>query len=137
MAEQTPVTWEALREVIADTLGVDAEEVTPEANFFSDLGGESIDLIDLSFRCSKAFGVTPRFNKVSASDWEVDEAGVLTAESRESIERAFPLMAGKLPQGPFHWQQLFSIAAIWEIVSSTTQPAEAELSRDSSAEAVI
>ena len=87
--------------------------MTPESNFFSDLGGESIDLIDLGFRCRQAFGITPQFTKLTASDWEVDAGGVLLPESRQRIEEAYPMMARKLPGGPFQWQHLFSIAAIW------------------------
>ncbi|QDT57066.1 Acyl carrier protein [Caulifigura coniformis] len=117
MSELKVVSWEAVREIVADTLAVDLEEVTPESNFFADLGGESIDIIDLGFRCRQALGVTPQFSRLSASDWEVDETGVLLPESRRRIEQAFPLMAEKLPTGPFHWQQLFSVAAIWEIVA--------------------
>jgi acyl carrier protein len=125
MSEFKPVTWETVRDVVADTLAVELDEITPESNFFADLGGESIDLIDLGFRCRKAFGTTPRFTQITASDWEVDESGVLLPESRRRIEEAFPMMAGKLPDGPFQWQQLFSIAAICEIVQqSANQPAE-------------
>ncbi len=45
------------RTSIADCLGVEIEEVTPEARFFEDLGGESIDLLSLSFQFEKAFNI--------------------------------------------------------------------------------
>jgi acyl carrier protein len=43
--------------VLADALGVDEEEVTPEASLREDLGAESIDFLDISFRLEKAFGI--------------------------------------------------------------------------------
>jgi len=43
--------------VLADALGVDEDEVTPEASLREDLGAESIDFLDISFRLEKAFGI--------------------------------------------------------------------------------
>ena len=47
---------EWLSETLQDILGVEADEVTPEATFFGDLGGESIDLLELQFRCGQHYG---------------------------------------------------------------------------------
>src|SRR4051794_25876059 len=41
--------------VLVDALGVDEEEVTPEASLRGDLGAESIDFLDITFRLEKAF----------------------------------------------------------------------------------
>ena len=43
--------------VLVDALGVDEEEVTPTAVIKDDLGAESIDFLDISFRLEKAFGI--------------------------------------------------------------------------------
>ena len=43
--------------VLVDALGVDEEEVTPEAKLVGDLGAESIDFLDIVFRLEKAFGI--------------------------------------------------------------------------------
>lgn len=45
-----------LRTIIVDTRGVEEDEVTPEANLFSDLGLESIDFLEISFRMEESFG---------------------------------------------------------------------------------
>jgi acyl carrier protein len=45
--------------VLEDALGVDAEEVTPQASLRSDLGAESIDFLDITFRLEKAFTTDP------------------------------------------------------------------------------
>jgi len=46
-----------VQEVLADALGVDEEEVTPDATLVGDLGAESIDFLDIVFRLEKAFGI--------------------------------------------------------------------------------
>ncbi len=48
---------EKLREALTDALGVDDDEVTPEAKLVDDLGAESIDFLDITFRMEKAFGI--------------------------------------------------------------------------------
>ena len=45
-----------LRTIIVDTRGVEEDEVTPEANLFRDLGLESIDFLEISFRMEESFG---------------------------------------------------------------------------------
>lgn len=45
--------------VLVDALGVDAEEITPEATLREDLGAESIDFLDIVFRLEKAFTTDP------------------------------------------------------------------------------
>ena len=46
-----------VRDVLADALGVDEEEVSPEATLQGDLGAESIDFLDIVFRLEKAFAI--------------------------------------------------------------------------------
>ena len=43
--------------VLVDALGVDEEEVTPQATLSGDLGAESIDYLDIQFRVEKEFGM--------------------------------------------------------------------------------
>ena len=42
--------FEKVRESLVDALGVDDDEVTPEATLVGDLGAESIDFLDIVFR---------------------------------------------------------------------------------------
>jgi len=46
-----------VQEVLVDALGVDEEEVVPDAKLAADLGAESIDYLDIAFRLEKAFGI--------------------------------------------------------------------------------
>ncbi len=43
---------------LVDALGVEKDEVTPEATMVGDLGAESIDFLDIVFKLEKAFGIS-------------------------------------------------------------------------------
>ena len=49
--------YSKVQAVLVDALGVDEEEVTPNAVIRDDLGAESIDFLDIMFRLEKAFGI--------------------------------------------------------------------------------
>ena len=49
--------FEKVTTALMDALGVDEEEVTPEATMVGDLGAESIDFLDIVFRLEKAFEI--------------------------------------------------------------------------------
>jgi acyl carrier protein len=46
-----------VQSALVDALGVDDDEVTPEATMVGDLGAESIDFLDIVFKLEKAFGI--------------------------------------------------------------------------------
>jgi len=48
---------EQVKTVMVDALGVDDDEVKPEATLMGDLGAESIDFLDIVFRLEKTFGI--------------------------------------------------------------------------------
>src|SRR5262249_9584422 len=49
--------YQKVKAVLVDALGVDDDEVTPEAVLRDDLGAESIDYLDIAFRLEKTFGI--------------------------------------------------------------------------------
>ncbi len=57
MAMSRDEIFQEVQEVMVDALGVDDDEVTPEATLMGDLGAESIDFLDIVFRLEKAFGI--------------------------------------------------------------------------------
>lgn len=80
-----------VREIIAECLGCDLDDVTDDQNFFDDLGGESIDLLDLSFRIEKDLAIRVNFHQLMSSEgWEFDEEGRLTAGSVGKLREEFP-----------------------------------------------
>jgi acyl carrier protein len=44
-------------EIIAEQLGVDPSEVTPEASFVDDLGADSLDTVELVMALEEEFGI--------------------------------------------------------------------------------
>jgi acyl carrier protein len=49
--------FKKVQEVLVDALGVDEEEVTLQSKLVEDLGAESIDFLDITFRLEKAFNI--------------------------------------------------------------------------------
>ena len=48
---------EKVKSIIVEQLGVDAEEVTPDASFVEDLGADSLDTVELIMAFEEEFGV--------------------------------------------------------------------------------
>jgi acyl carrier protein len=46
-----------IKEIIIDELGVDENEVTPNAHFINDLGADSLDTVELCMRFEEEFGI--------------------------------------------------------------------------------
>ncbi|MFI5181244.1 MAG: acyl carrier protein [Thermoanaerobaculia bacterium] len=48
---------EKVKSIIVEQLGVQAEEVKPEASFIDDLGADSLDTVELVMAFEEAFGI--------------------------------------------------------------------------------
>ena len=48
---------EKVKSIIVEQLGVDEEEVTPDASFVDDLGADSLDTVELVMAFEEEFGV--------------------------------------------------------------------------------
>jgi len=46
-----------IREIVVEQLGVEPDQVTPEANFVEDLGADSLDTVELVMAFEEEFGV--------------------------------------------------------------------------------
>lgn len=60
--------FEKVRGVLEEALGVDGDEVTKQATLGPDLGAESIDYLDISFRLEKAFTIKINQSEMMPSD---------------------------------------------------------------------
>ena len=49
--------FEKVKETLVEALGVDEDDVTPQATLTGDLGAESIDFLDIVFRLEKTFEI--------------------------------------------------------------------------------
>ena len=59
---------EGVSEVLQEALGVDAEDVKPEATLTGDLGAESIDFLDIQFRMEKRFSTPEKSFKIEQGE---------------------------------------------------------------------
>ncbi|QDT37426.1 acyl carrier protein [Stratiformator vulcanicus] len=86
--------FETTQEVLVDALGVDDDEVTPEATLVGDLGAESIDFLDIVFRLEKGFSIKiPRgelFPESLAADPTFVQDGKVTEAGLDELEKRMP-----------------------------------------------
>lgn len=93
MANQNEV-YAKVKTCMVEALGVDEEEIKPEARIMDDLGAESIDFLDIVFRLEKAFGIKiPRGglfpdNILTNSTFVKD--GKVTAQGLEELRKRMP-----------------------------------------------
>jgi acyl carrier protein len=52
----TAETYERLKKIVVEQLGVDEEQVVPEASFVDDLNADSLDLVELIMSLEEEFG---------------------------------------------------------------------------------
>ena len=95
MAMSRDEMFQEVQEVLVDALGVDDDEVKPEATLMGDLGAESIDFLDIVFRLEKAFGIKipreelfPAESMLTNPDFVQD--GKLTEKGLAEIEEKMP-----------------------------------------------
>lgn len=118
---------EKVRMCIAQALGIDIEEVVPDAILFDDLGAESLDLLDIVFRLEKTFGIQiPRGgiqSSVLASEGVKEEDlakdGVLTPFGRERLKKEMPeVNPDRIPEG-FRAEDIATLFTVQTFINLT------------------
>lgn len=94
MAPTSDEVFQKVQEALVDALGVDEDEVTPEATLVGDLGAESIDFLDIVFKLEKAFDIQIPREELSPEDiltnsQYVDE-GKVTPEGLVELKQRMP-----------------------------------------------
>src|SRR5437762_13318884 len=86
--------YKKVQAVLVDALGVDEEEVTPNAVIRDDLGAESIDFLDIMFRLEKAFGIKiPRGEMMPENlqnDTNLVQNGTVTPQGIAELKKRMP-----------------------------------------------
>ncbi len=92
MAMSQEEIFEKVQEVLVDALGVDDDEVVADAKLGADLGAESIDYLDISFRLEKTFDIKIEQGEMLPDevlsdvnfvvDGKVNDAGIAELKSR-------------------------------------------------------
>ncbi|HET6879043.1 MAG TPA: acyl carrier protein [Pirellulales bacterium] len=83
-----------IKTCLVEALGVDEDEVTPEATLVGDLGAESIDFLDIVFRLEKTFNIkVPRgelFPEDILTNSEYVRDGKVTSEGLAQLRQRMP-----------------------------------------------
>jgi acyl carrier protein len=86
--------FEKVKTCLVEALGVDDDEVTPEASIMGDLGAESIDWLDIVFRLERAFGIKIPHGELSPEDiltnTEYVQDGKVTAAGLDQLKQRMP-----------------------------------------------
>jgi acyl carrier protein len=116
-----------VQNAVVEALGVDEDEVTPDATLLDDLGAESIDLLDILFRIERALGVKIQAADLSAyvqggipDDEFSDENEVITPKGLAQLKKVMPQintdeLAGNLKADQV--MSLFTVANLSEMVA--------------------
>lgn len=101
--EEVAAVYPKVASIIADSLGRDAAEITPDRALIDDLGAESIDFLDIVYRLERSFHVKIPRGQIEAnargalSEKEFEHQGVLTSAG---IARLREFMS-EVPPGRF------------------------------------
>ena len=109
----------AVQTAVTDALGVDEDEVTPEATLLDDLGAESIDLLDILFRLERKLGV-----KIQAADLAAyvqggipddefgDADGIITEKGLTQLKKALPQIDEAALAGTLRAEKVMSLFTV-------------------------
>ena len=117
--------FEKVREALVDALGVDDDEVTPEATMVGDLGAESIDFLDIVFKLEKGFDIQiPRdelFPDDILTNAEFVQDGKVTEQGLVKLKERMPFAdLSKFEQNPLvqNFGNLLTVQDLCNYVSS-------------------
>lgn len=88
----TDSVYPKVKEIIADVLVIDEEEIQKESRLIADLGAESIDFLDLVFQLEKEYGIKiPRGQleknaRGDLSEAEFEKGGVITDKGMVALK---------------------------------------------------
>ncbi|MFO0885285.1 MAG: acyl carrier protein [Pirellulales bacterium] len=96
MAPTTDEIFKKVQTALVDALGVDEEEVTPQATLVGDLGAESIDFLDIVFKLEKAFTIEIPRKDLAPEDIltsaQFVQDGKVTPEGMAELKQRMPFM---------------------------------------------
>ena len=85
--------------VLVDALGVDEGDVTPSATLQGDLGAESIDFLDITFRVEREFGIKIRQGELFAQP--IFLAGMELVQDGQVTDQGLATLRSQMPYADF------------------------------------
>jgi acyl carrier protein len=128
MAMSKDEVYSAVQGALVGALGVDEEEVTPEATLLGDLGAESIDLLDILFRIERKVGV-----KIQASDLAAyvqggipdeefgDDNSIITETGLQQLKKVMPQIDPDELRGKLEAEKVLSLFTVQNLVEMVSQ----------------
>ncbi len=125
MAMSHDEVFSKVQEVLEDALGIDEEEITPEATLVGDLGAESIDFLDIVFRLEKALEIKIQQSELFPDDVLNDptyvQDGKVTDAGMAELRKRLPhsnLEAFDQSRDVDEFSNVFTVDAVVKFVES-------------------
>ncbi|MFG2293842.1 acyl carrier protein [Streptomyces sp. NPDC048603] len=122
---------EAVNDAVVDALGVEPEEVTPEATLLDDLGAESIDLLDILFRLERSLGIKIQAAELAAyvqggiPDEEFgDENEIVSAAGLAQLKKVMPQIDVEALTGQLQATQVMGLFTVENLVGLVVHRSE-------------
>lgn len=132
MAKSRDEIYGDVQTAVVDALGVDEDEVTPEATLLGDLGAESIDLLDILFRLERKVGV-----KIQASDLAAyvqggipdeefgDDNGIITPKGLAQLKKVMPQIDEDALAGKLEAEKVMSLFTVQNLADMVAERVDA------------
>jgi acyl carrier protein len=85
--------------ILSEALNIDEDQITPDSTLRGDLGAESIDILDITFRLEREFGVTVRRHELFPD--HIFEGSVEHIANGKITEEGIAKMKAALPHSNF------------------------------------
>lgn len=117
-----------VKDAVVGALGVDEDDVTPDATLLGDLGAESIDLLDILFRIERKVGV-----KIQASDLAAyvqggipdeefsDEDEIISPKGLAQLKTVMPQIDTDALAGKLEAQKVLSLFTVQNLAALVDQ----------------
>ena len=124
--------YSAVQQAVVEALGVDEDEVTPQATLLDELGAESIDLLDILFRIERQLGVKIQASDLSAyvqggiPDEEFGDANeIITPKGLTQLKKVMPQIDENALAGKLKADQVMSLFTVQNLADMVAQRAGA------------
>lgn len=120
--------FEKVKEVLEYALGADSEDVTLEATLIGDLGAESIDFLDISFKLEQEFNIKidqgELFPENLMQDETLVEEGKLTDKAMDMLKERMPhvdFSAFEADRRVDQMSEVFTVASLVDFIERKVQ----------------
>jgi acyl carrier protein len=120
--------FEKVKEVLEYALGADSEDVTMDATLIGDLGAESIDFLDISFKLEQEFNIKidqgELFPENLMQDETLVEEGKLTDKAMDMLKERMPhvdFSAFEADRRVDQMSEVFTVASLVDFIERKVQ----------------